>query len=271
MELMEENMKVYNQQIKVDRESVCMADDVTAPNEKILDLEEGDKLSDVLKKVAGYLPQMSDVVWAVDSGKKVVGYIILDGCQQSDYELCEPDSVFSKMEIRALHCSYFHSRSFMHSVNGEMVEKYPERWTLLEKAKCSMQERFLDELRIKGGSICIWGEWFGRPYDNFHTVESVQWRKTEIVIHFDQGESLYIYNPANIINEEKRFVIGEATKVLFVWYYYGKEHTYDNLYVRQYIKDADGNLLRAAGKRRDVRNGEGIAWKPLGEVALSIG
>ena len=66
-------MFLHSNQISVDRESVCMGDDVNAPNEKILNLDEGDVLSDVLGKVAVYLPLMSDVIWAVDSGRKVLG------------------------------------------------------------------------------------------------------------------------------------------------------------------------------------------------------
>lgn len=23
------------------------------------------------------------------------------------------------------------------------------------------------DILIKGGSVCVWGDWFGRPYDNF--------------------------------------------------------------------------------------------------------
>ena len=57
-------MSLRRNQISVDRESVCMGDDCNAPNEKKLDLNEGDLLSDVLGKVAEYLPQMSDVIWA---------------------------------------------------------------------------------------------------------------------------------------------------------------------------------------------------------------
>ena len=118
--------------------------------------------------------------------------------------------------------------------------------------------------------MCIWGEWFGRPYDNFHRVESLRWERDEIVINFDQGESLYISNPSKILNEEKQLLIGDASKVLWVWYYYGKEQTYDNMYVRQYRKDKDGIILRAEGIRRDVKNDDGIAFQAKGENAVCI-
>ena len=263
-------MLLDHNQIRVDRESVCMGDDFNAPNEELLDLGDRDKFSDVLKKVAYYLPQMSDVVWAVDSGKKVLGYILMDQNRQHRFELCQRDKLFSDMGIRALHCSYFHSHSFMHNVNGVITEIFPKQKTLLDKVKYSMKERFLEELKIEGGSLCIWGEWFGRPYDNFHTVESVRWERTKISIHFDQGESLYISNPTKTVNQKRKLLIGDASKVLFVWYEYGKEHTYDNMFVRQYTKSEDGKILRAEGKRRDVNNNDGVVFLPLGKNAVSF-
>ena len=46
-----------------------------------------------------------------------------------------------------------------------------------------------------------------------------------------------------IINENERLVIKDATRVLWVWYDYGREHTYENLYVRQYTKSADRKII----------------------------
>lgn len=176
-------------QIKITRDSVCMGDDVSAPNADLINFNEKDMLSDIFKKVEKYLPQMADVVWAVDSGRTVLGYIIMDKNKRSVYEICQPDKMFFEMEIRSLHCSYFHSQS-----RGAE--------NLFEKARRSMQERFQHEILIEKGSLCFWGEWFGRPYDNIHIIESVKCSSTEIVIHFDHGETLYITDPANIINEK---------------------------------------------------------------------
>lgn len=44
-------------ELTVDRESVCMGDDVTAPNEKIFPVAENETLSDVMEKICAYLPQ----------------------------------------------------------------------------------------------------------------------------------------------------------------------------------------------------------------------
>ena len=124
-------------QIKVDRQSVCMGDDVTAPNEKVIDISETDMLSDVVEKVAMYLPKMSNAVWAVDSGKEIIAYIIMGDRNVSvPYELYLENQVFGEMGIKALHCSYFPS--------------YDEEIPPLEKAKRCMEERFIEKLKIKG-------------------------------------------------------------------------------------------------------------------------
>lgn len=239
-------------EIKVDRQSICMADDVTAPNEDMIAVSEKDLLTDVMEKVAAYLPKMTDTAWAVDSGKEVVAYIIM-GKQGKpfQYELCQKNQIFLEMGIQALHCSHF-------QVRGERMEP-------LEEAKRCMKERFVERLKIDGGSLCIWGEWFGRPQDNFHVVEAVCWMKDEIRIQFREGESLFIYKPAKIRNEKKQLVIEDAENVLWVWYAYGKPHTYENMYVRQYIKNANGRIIRADGKP-----GKSILCQSMEEKAVLL-
>lgn len=244
---------VSDGQIKVTRDSVCMGDDVTAPNTEFLDMHKKDMLSDALKKVEKYLPQMSDSVWSVESRGKVLAYIVMDEYKKTVCELCHPDTLFSEMKVRSLHCSYFPHKAKI----------------FLEEGRRCMGERFAEELLIEKGSIQLWGEWFGRPYDIVHTIESVKWSSTEIVIHFDKGETLYITDPVEIINERNQLIIGDASKVLFVWYEYGKEQTYDNLYVRQYIKNNDGKILRVKGKRRDIGSSVGYPFQ-TGENAVRI-
>lgn len=138
------------------------------------------------------------------------------------------------------------------------------------KVRCCMQERFLFELKVKGGSLSIWGEWFGRPHDNFHIIETVQRKKNEIILGFKGEESLYISNPTGIVNEEKRLVIKDATQILWVWYTYGREHTYENMYVRQYTRSAEGTIMRAEGRRCDIRETDGTVFHPMGENAICL-
>ena len=250
-------------QITVDRDSVCMGDDVTAPNARTLDIGVRAMLSEVLERVAAYLPNMHGTIWTVDSGRQVLAYILMADDGRISLELCQPDRPFRDLEIKALHCQYFPPWRFTwKEKTGEIVEKYPECGTLLDKVKRCMGDYFREEILIKGGSLCIWGEWFGRPYDNFHALESVRWKDDMLMMKFRDGESLSIRNPVGLINEEKRFIVEDAASVLWVWYGYGREQTYHNMYVRQYVRRPDGTILRAEGKRGDVHDGDGRAVHP---------
>lgn len=257
--------------IKVTRESVCMGDDCMAPHEEKIKVLEKDHLFDVFEKVKAYLPQMQDVIWSIDCGTYVLGYVIVEEDANYKFELCEKNQVFSLLDIEHLHCSYFHTRSFLTCLkDGEEVERYPMCHTLLDKVKCHMKGMFLERLQIKGGGLCIWGEWFGRPYDNYHSVHTIHWTKDDIRIEFDQGESLYIEHPSMIKNEKAEFVVNDATSVLWVWYSYGKEKTYENLYVCQYRKTQEGSILRAKGKRRKVSHTDGSIFVPSSEIAVCL-
>lgn len=256
--------------VKVDRESVCMGDDCNAPHEVTLLVPDNIPLSIVFDRITEYLPKMSNVVWAIDSGRKVVGYILTDNEGTSRYEIYEQKSNIGNMGIEMLHCSYFHSNSFT-NMGNKMVEEYLGCGTLIEKVKRCMSHRFVDELLINGGCLSIWGEYFGRPHDNFHRIETVRWERDNISIHFSEGESLYVTEPVGIINSEHKFAIQDATKVLWVWYCYGKEQSYENMLVRQYEKDGKGMIIRAEGKRSQIKDGDGIAFQPSVKFAVNLG
>ena len=64
----------------------------------------------------------------------------------------------------------------------------------------------------KGGTMCFYGEWFGRPYDNFHRIIKANYENDCLNIYFEKGEILSVFNPIKIINEEKRFEIKKQVK-----------------------------------------------------------
>ncbi|MBD5452398.1 MAG: hypothetical protein HDR25_07135 [Lachnospiraceae bacterium] len=252
-------------QIKVDRESVYIDDDATVPNERIINILETDMLSDVVKKVARhYLPLMSNSVWAVDSGKAVIAYIIMDDRNASfSYELCLRNQVFLETRIKTLHCSYF-------SADGK---EFPP----IETAKRCMENRFKEKIKIKGGNLCIWGELVGQR----HVIEIIEWNNEVIRIHFAEGY-LHIYHPTNIINTENQLVIGDALKVLWIWYDYRNAytydyrnaHTHDYCYVREYTKNTEGIIFRTEGKQSEqseISNDDGVLFQPTKEQAVSLG
>lgn len=135
--------KMDNKYIRVGRQSLCMGDDCTAPNEKLILVNKKDMLSDILRKVSDCLPQMHNVIWAVCSDRKVIGYIITGTNKQVQYELCLENQVFCQMDIESPFCNYFHQKSFeyINGKDGGIIEKYPECVTLFDKVKCYMKEQ----------------------------------------------------------------------------------------------------------------------------------
>lgn len=133
-----------------------------------------------------------------------------------------------------------------------------------------MGEYFKKKLKIKGGSVCIWGEWFGRPHDNFHRVKNVEWREESISIHFEGGEFLYIKKPEGIVNQDGTFSVENASEVLWTWYLYGEKQIYGNLCERRYVRQGDGSILRSEGRRGDMKQENGIPFQTGGKPAVLI-
>lgn len=239
-------------QIKVDRDSVCMGDDATAPNIVLVDLLETDKLSDIVLKVVHHLPLMSNSVWAVDSGKEVIAYIITDDRKGFfSYELCVRNGNALVAGIEELHCSYFSS--------------YGENVPPIVTAKRSMRRCFMEKLKMKDGVLSIWGE----PVGKLHVVEIVEWNRQELRIRFAEGY-LHIYEPTGIINENKQLIIENAVRILWIWYEPGKAHTSENMYQRQYTKTEEGAILRAEGKQNAVSDDDGAVIHPQKEQAVLL-
>jgi len=74
----------------------------------------------------------------------------------------------------------------------------------------------------KGGSLSFYGDWFGRPYDNFHKILHTAFDGEILEIFFEDGERLLVYNPKNIISSKKKLEIKQAEKVKWLYCSYGK-------------------------------------------------
>lgn len=94
---------------------------------------------------------------------------------------------------------------------------------------------------FEGGSLCIWGNWFGRPMDNFHKLDVVSFDKelNKLTLTFDNQERLTIWSAENITDTKGHFQIDKADKVLWEWYYYGKPQTKENLFFEEYERTGD--------------------------------
>lgn len=94
------------------------------------------------------------------------------------------------------------------------------------------------------GSLRFWGDWFGRPAGNIHTVVSTEFfpKDNKLVLQFADRETYMIYNPAGIVNEEEEFRIIDASRIEWQWYAYGPEHNAQTLGKRIYTRK-DNNVV----------------------------
>ena len=81
----------------------------------------------------------------------------------------------------------------------------------------------------KSGTLRFFGDWFGRPYDNFHIPVSAELSENVLTICFNNGEKCTVYDPLGVINETDDFHVERASKIVWEWYYYGKEQAPENL------------------------------------------
>lgn len=89
---------------------------------------------------------------------------------------------------------------------------------------------------FKGGTFRIYGDWFGKPYDNHHSIDSATYDENEkiLTLNFNENEKITIWNPKIITEATTYFKIQKADKIKLEWYYYGKEQTKEHLYFKSY-------------------------------------
>jgi hypothetical protein len=93
---------------------------------------------------------------------------------------------------------------------------------------------------FKGGGLRMFGDWFGRPHDNVHIPKKFSFDNDVLTITFDGDETLTIWNPSHVQIQERMFKIGEASKVRWEWFYYGRPKTQENRFFLEYVKDQSG-------------------------------
>ena len=105
-------------------------------------------------------------------------------------------------------------------------------------------EKFTNNYKPKnrqsnGGSLCFHGHWFGSPYDNYHELESVEYIKTsnKVVLTFNEGETLTLINPSNILEYKDKVTIESADYICWKWYSYGEPKIDTNLYFIEIIRE----------------------------------
>ena len=114
---------------------------------------------------------------------------------------------------------------------------------------------------LKGGSLCFWGQWFGKPYDNFHEINSIEFNsdKNILTIVFIANEKLIITHPLIIEEYTNKIEIKTADSIYFEWYDYGKPQTPKHLLYYHFIRT--GNKI--LGKNN-------IHWSSINAAILSV-
>ena len=94
---------------------------------------------------------------------------------------------------------------------------------------------------VKNGTFRIWGEWFGKPYDNWLTLKRCDAHEDALLLYFDQGEKLSIWSPAGLLADKSAFRINDAVRVRLEWFAYGRPRLPSNLYFEDFVK-AQGRI-----------------------------
>ena len=129
------------QTIIMERDSVCMGDDVNAPNTTTLQISGEMDISQFLKQLANELPTVADpepIVWSVHSVQSsgtAIGLIETVYQVGSKVRLFVPDGKMQKSGISKVYCRYFCKSSLMlPDQEGYLrIPQYPECPTLAEK------------------------------------------------------------------------------------------------------------------------------------------
>jgi hypothetical protein len=88
---------------------------------------------------------------------------------------------------------------------------------------------------IKRGSLVVFGDIFGGHIDNIHTLAGAEGEAGDCaLLHFDQDETLRVWNPDGIHVSKDEFRVERASRVRWEWFYYGRPRTPENLFFREH-------------------------------------
>ncbi len=81
---------------------------------------------------------------------------------------------------------------------------------------------------VKQGALRVFGEWFGKPYDNWHVPVSAGVDGDELVVLFHDDEELRVRDPGDWLFTSDAFRIEHASCVTWRWYHYGRPKVLEN-------------------------------------------
>jgi hypothetical protein len=98
---------------------------------------------------------------------------------------------------------------------------------------------------INSGTLRFFGDWFGRPMDNYHVVNQIEYNENQILMKFGDSHILMIDCPIGIDREEQCFIIEKATKIRYEYGHYGLKQG-ERKYYLEYINKSDG-IIKHSG------------------------
>ena len=72
---------------------------------------------------------------------------------------------------------------------------------------------------VKQGSLRMYGDWFGKPFDNWHVPVSANVDGDVLVVVFNDDEELRVREPDGWVFTSEVFRIQHASRVTWRWYY----------------------------------------------------
>jgi hypothetical protein len=118
-----------------------------------------------------------------------------------------------------------------------------KKMSLFSKRKPKMEDfdGFLrDHAAQINGSLCVFGDWFGRPMDNWHRLVSYEAKEGYVRLVFNEGETLEVWEPSGFRFDGKSFIIQSASRVRWEWFYYGRPQIPENRFFIDHFLTSDG-------------------------------
>ncbi|MGH7148751.1 MAG: hypothetical protein ACREKR_06540 [Candidatus Methylomirabilales bacterium] len=100
---------------------------------------------------------------------------------------------------------------------------------------------------VKRRTLRIWGDWFGRPFDNVHTIVGCAVERDRVTLLMDKGETLTIWNPGSFQIGGDVFIVGSAERVLWEWFPYGQDEDLRGRNHEDYVRG--GDIVTVSHKR----------------------
>ena len=93
--------------VQVERDSISMGDDITAPHHNEFFFKKEDKLSDLFKKLLSYLIKIENLNWEIICENKILGNIIVDSEKNVSFTLNIKDESITNYNNKMVYCKKF--------------------------------------------------------------------------------------------------------------------------------------------------------------------